>query len=90
VRAARTRLVAAGFVGGFAAGTLLWSRMQRTHQRDLFSPRRLRRIAALSFLRGRPTVETARLLREYIAWEASPLLRQRGVKLLNRVESTLQ
>lgn len=89
MRTARTRLVAVGFVGGVAAGTLLWSRLQRTHRHDLFSPRRFRRVAALSFLRGRPTVSTAQLLREYIAWEASPILRQRGVKLLNRVEEAL-
>ncbi len=90
MRTARTRLVAVGFVGGVAAGTLLWSRLQRTHRHDLFSPRRFRRVAALSFLRGRPTVSTAQLLREYIAWEASPILRQRGVKLLNRVEEALR
>lgn len=89
MRTARTRLVAVGFVGGVAAGTLLWSRLQRTHRHDLFSPRRFRRVAALSFLRGRPRVSTAQLLREYIAWEASPILRQRGVKLLNRVEEAL-
>lgn len=90
MKAARSKLVAVGFVGGLAAGTVLWTRMQRTYRRDLFSPRRLRRMAALSFLRSRPTMGTAQLLREYIAWEQSPLLRQRGVKLLNRVEASLQ
>ena len=90
MRAARTKLVAVGFVGGVAAGTLLWSRLQHTHRRDLFSAHRLRRIAALSFLRARPTVHTAQLLREYIAWERNPVLRQRGVRLLHRVEAALQ
>jgi hypothetical protein len=90
MRAARSKLVAVGFVGGLAAGTLFWTRMQRTYRRDLFSPRRLRRMAALSFLRSRPTVGTAQLLREYIAWEPSPLLRHRGVKLLDRVQAALQ
>ena len=89
MRAARTKLVAVGFVGGIAAGTLLWTRMQRAHRHDLFSPNRVHRIAALSFLRGRPTVETARLLREYVAWERSPMLRQRGSALLHRVEAAL-
>ena len=90
MRAARTRLVAVGFVGGVAAGTLVWSRVQRTHRHELFSQHRFRRVAALSFLRGRPTVATAQLLREYIAWEPISLLRQRGVKLLHRVEAVLQ
>jgi hypothetical protein len=89
VRAARTKLVAAGFVGGVAAGSLLWTHMLRTHRHDLFSSRRLHRVAALGFLRARPTVDTARVLREYIAWERSALLRQRGVRLLHRVEASL-
>jgi hypothetical protein len=90
VRAARSAYAAVGFVGGVAAGTLVWSKLQRTHRHDLFSSRRLRRVAALGFLRARPTVDTARLLREYIAWEPSPMLRRRGVKLLSRVEAALQ
>lgn len=89
MRAARTKLVAVGFVGGVAAGSLLWTRLQHTYRYDLFSPRRLRRMAALSFLRGRPTVGTAQLLREYVAWEPSHILRQRGVRLLQRVEASL-
>jgi hypothetical protein len=89
VRDARTRLAAAGFVGGVAAGTLLWTRMQRAHRYDLFSSSRLRRVAALGFLRGRPTLSTARLLREYVAWEPSPMMRQRGAKILRRVEASL-
>jgi hypothetical protein len=32
---------------------------------------------------------TMRLLREYIAWERMPVLRERGVKLMRHVESTL-
>jgi len=42
---------------------------RRAHRRDLFSRHALRRAAALSYLRSRPTVETARLLREYVVWE---------------------
>lgn len=89
MRAARARLLAVGFVGGIAAGSLLWTHMQRSHRHDLFSSRRVNRVAALGFLRARPTVDTARLLREYVAWEQSPLLRQRGVRLLHRVEAAL-
>jgi len=89
VKAARTSLAAVGFVGGVAAGTLLWARMQRAHRHDLFSSSPLRRVAALGFLRGRPTVSTARLLREYVAWERNPVMRQRGAKILRGVEASL-
>jgi hypothetical protein len=89
VSTARTKLVAAGFVGGVAAGSLLWTHMLRSHRHDLFSARRFNRVAALGFLRARPTVGTAQLLREYIAWEPSTLLRRRAVRLLSRVEAAL-
>ena len=85
----RASFVAVGFFGGMAAGSLLWSRMQRQYRRNLFSRHALRRVAALGYLRARPTVNTAQLLREYVAWEPRPILRQRGVKMLKRLESTL-
>jgi hypothetical protein len=85
----RASFVAVGFLGGIAAGTLIWSRMQRQYRRNLFSPRIFRRVAALGYLRARPTVVTAQLLREYVAWEPRPLLRDRGVKMLKRLEATL-
>jgi hypothetical protein len=85
----RTSLVAVGFLGGVAAGTLVWSRMQRQYRRNLFSKSPLRRVAALGYLRARPTVNTAQLLREYVAWEPRSILRQRGAKMLRRLEATL-
>jgi len=85
----RASFVAVGFLGGVAAGSLLWSRMQRHYRRNLFSNHALRRVAALGYLRARPTVNTAQLLREYVAWEPRRILRQRGVKMLKRLESTL-
>lgn len=84
-----TSFVVVGFVGGMAAGSLLWSRMQRQYRRNLFSRSPLRRVAALGYLRARPTVTTAQLLREYIAWEPRPILRQRGARMLKRLEATL-
>ena len=81
--------VAVGFIGGVAAGSLMWSRMQRQYRRNLFSKHTLRRVAALGYLRARPTVNTAQLLREYVAWEPSQLLRQRGARMLKRLEATL-
>jgi len=85
----RVRYVAVGFIGGVAAGSIVWSRMQRQYRRNLFSKSPLRRVAALGYLRARPTVNTAQLLREYVAWEPRSILRQRGVRMLKRLESTL-
>jgi hypothetical protein len=81
--------VAVGFLGGVAAGSLMWSRMQRQYRRNLFSKHALRRVAALGYLRARPTVNTAQLLREYVAWEPRSVLRQRGARMLKRLEATL-
>ena len=83
------QLAALGFFAGAAAGAVTWSRLERQYRRDLFSRHPLRRLAALSYLRGRPTVNTARLLREYVAWEHSPILRRRGVSLMRRLETKL-
>ena len=85
----KVSFVAVGFLGGVAAGTLVWSRMQRHYRRNLFSKHTLRRVAALGYLRARPTVNTAQLLREYVAWEPRTILRQRGVRMLKRLEATL-
>jgi hypothetical protein len=85
----RASLVAFGFLGGMAAGSLVWSRMQRQYRRNLFSKSPLRRVAALGYLRARPTVSTAQLLREYVAWEPQSILRQRGARMLRHLESTL-
>jgi hypothetical protein len=76
-------------MAGAACGAVAWSRLQRQYRRDLFSRFPLRRLAALSYLRGRPSVNTARLLREYVAWEHSPILRRQGVSLMRRLEKKL-
>ena len=85
----RASFVAVGFLGGVAAGSLVWSRLQRQYRRNLFSRYTLRRVAALGYLRARPSVNTAQLLREYVAWEPRPILRERGVRMLKRLEATL-
>ncbi|MFL5480771.1 MAG: hypothetical protein ACJ8AK_01140 [Gemmatimonadaceae bacterium] len=81
--------VAVGFLGGIAAGSLMWSRMQRNCRRNLFSRNPLFRVAALGYLRGRPTVNTAQLLREYVAWEPRQILKHRGARMLRHLEATL-
>jgi hypothetical protein len=89
MRKNRAGFMAAGFLGGIAAGTLFWSRMQRQYRRNLFSKSPLLRVAALGYLRARPSVNTATILREYVAWEPRPLLRRRGARMLRHLESTL-
>ena len=85
----RSRLVALGFLSGFAAGLVLWSREQHARKRDLFSTRPMRRYAALSYLRGQRTLETARLLKDYIRWEQRADFKRRARRLLDRVERQL-
>jgi hypothetical protein len=85
----KVSFVAVGFLGGVAAGSLIWARMQRQYRRNLFSKSPLRRVAALGYLRARPTVNTAQILREYIAWEPRSILRHRGARMLKRIEATL-
>ena len=80
---------AGGVVIGLSAGWLLAQRRLTYHRRDLFSPRPLRRLAALGFLAGQNQVETVRLLRDYLAWERQPVLRRRAMAILRGLEATL-
>jgi len=83
------RIAAAGFVGGLAVGLVVWSTQVQRSRRELFSRSPMRRYAALGFLAGRPGVETARLLRDYVNWETRPALRRRGQHLLRRLHAYL-
>ncbi|MBA3317622.1 MAG: hypothetical protein H0T50_05970 [Gemmatimonadales bacterium] len=85
----RGLLFTGGAVVGAAAGWVLAQRRLTVHRRDLFSPRPMRRLAALGYLAGQEGMETARALREYLAWERQPMLRRRAESLLKRLESTL-
>lgn len=82
-------LVALGFVGGLAAGAVAWSRLLEGSRRGLFSGSPVRRYAAVSYLGARPSVDTARLLRDYVHWESHPLLRRRARRVLAAMEATL-
>lgn len=80
--------LAALAVGGL--GTWLVRDQITRHRRDLFSPHPLRRLAALGYLGGRPaSPDAVLLLRDFIAWEARPLLRRRAAALLTRLEDAL-
>ena len=83
------RLAAAGFVGGLAVGLVVWSTQVQRSRRELFSRSAVRRYAALGFLAGRPGLETARLLADYVNWETRPALRRRGQLLLRRMKAYL-
>ena len=83
-------LAALGFVGGLAAGLAVGTRLVDTNRRGLFSPHPVKRFAAVSYLGARPSVDTARLLRDYILWEPQPLLRRRAQRVLLSVEASLE
>ena len=72
-------------------GVLFVRDQMSRHRRDLFSSRPLRRLAALGYIAGRPaSVDSVRLLRDYIAWETQPLIRRQAVQVLGRIERSLQ
>ena len=81
--------LAGGFIGGLAVGLIVWSQQTRRYRRDLFSRRRLRRLAALGYLRGQHTPDNVRLLRDYVNWETHQKLRRRGQRILRRMEASL-
>lgn len=73
-----------------ALGTLLVRDQISRHQRNLFDPQPLRRLAALGYLAGHDaSVDIVQLMRDYIAWEPRPLLRRRAVQVLDRMEESL-
>jgi hypothetical protein len=88
-RTDQAALAAFGFLGGFAAGVLVWSTQVERNRRELFSRSAVRRLAALGFLSGRPGVETTRVLEDYVNWETRPVLRRRGQVMLRRMEAYL-
>jgi hypothetical protein len=85
----RTWVFAGAALVGITTGWLLAQHRLTYHRRDLFSPRPLRRLAALGFLAGQNEVETVRLLRDYLAWERQPMLRRRAEAIVRRMEATL-
>jgi len=84
-----TKAVTAGFLGGLIIGLLVWSTQIRRSRRDLFSRNPVRRLAALGYIGGHPSVDAARLLTEYVQWERRSALRRRGERLLRRMQAIL-
>jgi hypothetical protein len=88
-RATKAFWASLGFTAGAVAGFFWWSQEQETNQRSLFSPKPMKRLAALGWISGQPGAESAVLLREYLTWEQNPLLRRRARRLLTRFENAL-
>ncbi len=80
------RYAALGFAVGVATGAILWGTQMKRFRRDLFSRNRVKRLAALGYLRGSEKSASARVLRDYVRWEQNPALRRRGQRLLTRLE----
>jgi hypothetical protein len=80
-------LVAA--VLGLVAGIGLAQHSISRYRRALFSTRPLKRLSALGYLSAHPSVETVRLLRDYIEWERQPMLRRRAEAIARRMEAKL-
>ena len=86
-----TGLILLGAAAVTALGALVVRDQIERHQRDLFSPRPLKRLAALGYIAGlAATVELARTLRDFITWEERTLLRRRAKVILHRMEDELQ
>lgn len=87
VRVGLGALLGAAVLG--VVGVILARDQMARHQRELFSPQPLRRLAALGFLKGQPAVDNVLLLRDYLAWEERPLLRKRAAGILAGMEREL-
>lgn len=85
----RSKAMLLGFGVGATLGTMLAQHSMGRHRRDLFSPHPLRRLSALGYLNGHPSVEAVRLLRDYLTWEQHPILRRRAEGMVRRMETKL-
>lgn len=86
IRTAGLTVLVAAAAGALAA-IIIRGQITR-HQRDLFSPRAFRRLAALGHIGSEPaSVDLIRLLRDFIAWEPRKMLRERAEAIVQRMMS---
>lgn len=78
-----------GMATGAALGWMLSQQALKQHRSDLFSSSPLKRLTALTGLRGSTGVETVRLLRDYLDWERHPALRRQAQAIVRRMEAAL-
>ena len=89
LKTAGITVLAAAAVGALAA--LLVREQLDRHQRDLFSPQPLRRLACLGHMaRADATVDNITLLKDFVAWEPRKLLKNRARVILKRMEDQAQ
>jgi len=89
LKTAGITVLAVAAVGAVAA-LLVRDQLDR-HQRDLFNPRPLRRLACLGHMsKANATVDNITLLRDFVAWEPRKLLRNRAKVILRRMEDQAQ
>jgi len=91
-RGLKTAGIAALAVAAVGAVAALVVRDQlHRHQRDLFSPQPLRRLACLGHMaRADATVDNITLLRDFVAWEPRKILKKRANMILGRMEAEAQ
>lgn len=82
-------LLLGGALAGLVVGWQVAQRRLDRHRADLFSPELRRRADALAYLAGERSEDAARVLRDYLVWEADPGLRRRAGVLLRRLEVSL-
>ena len=83
-------MVLAGFAGGVVLGALAWRKQQELAHDQLFAASAFQRAAAIGWVARTPSVENARLLRDYIRWERRPTLRRRAERVLARLLLALE
>ena len=84
LRTAGLTVLAAAAAGALAA-LIIRGQISR-HRRDLFSPRALRRLAALGHIsREQASVDLIHLLRDFISWEPRKMLRERAQVTMERM-----
>jgi hypothetical protein len=81
---------AAATVVGLLVGAATAQRSMGRSRSALFSARPLRRMAALGYLSGHPSVAAVRVLKDYLAWEEHPALRRRAESIVRRMEANLE
>lgn len=86
---ARSKAALVTFGLGAVLGAVLAQQSMGRHRAGLFSRRPLRRLSALGYLSGHPSVETVMLLHDYLAWEQHPMLRRRADAMVRRMEAKL-
>jgi hypothetical protein len=85
----RYKVLLAGVALGLVLGVVFAQESISRYRRALFSRRPLKRLSALGYLSAHPSVDTVRLLRDYIAWEQQPMLRRRAEAIARRMEAKL-